>query len=1123
MVGGGHFGRQSLSGETHLVQSKTILLEPSALSAALTDLWHQRLLCDIVLRTTTTTTTTTTVVTASSTTSPTSRRSPTNGPGPGARPSPGPLARSRPPVASNPIPPQASRGSLAEAEADAAVGDGDGDGETVEGASVQALAGDVAVAVAGRGSAGEGPGGGDGEAGAATQPTGDDADLGEIEDLPAHRVVLAATCDYFRALMTGAGAEMSDMRAAAAAGAAAAAAAACGGSGGGSAAADGPPAAAAAAAAGAAAAAAVAVVVLPGLDGWALRLAVGALYERRVEVAADNLEGLLSAASYLGAGALLDACAAFMRSNLGLQTCLPLLLLAWRYNMGPLREELMSYVCRRFSVLVRTRLSADGSAAPGSVSELRLSSLPLELLTEVLRSEELLAECESDVLQCAVEWLAEQHCSHWDDPTATAENDSSSTIRHGSSSSSSSSCVGIPAGRSTLADGGVSAAAQELVRLVHWAALPETPHLNLHLQPTPTPTRGSSSTSHAAHVRALADLLEAHARETQQTHGSVGGPIGGQAVLPPAVLRLRRLLGELQATTRAPQDLAPSGPDGAMPPSPTQLTAAATGNGLDGISLSDALRRIGPVVPSGVSGSRNGVGGGGGGGGRPRRHLASCLLAAGGHDASWRAVKAVEMYDPRTDQWVAGPSLLQGLSFTGAAMVPGSGSGIGFGSGLGSGSGSSAPLGGCGAVFLVGGTPLCSSVWRLPWGADGPMGRGWEPCPPLLMPRAHAGVVAVAGTLTVLGGRSQVQQVQHVLNTVEVLNPAGGGDADTASTSTGATSSAAAAVSAGFTSPGGGGGGWQRGPDMVLPRSAHACAVLGGRIFALGGAGGGAAAAAGGGGGGGLRGASTGGSGGGGGTHRSGEFLDLGSGRWQLLGCDMATERKYMAAASHGGRIYVAGGVNDSRTRLSSLEALDPREGRWTPLERMSGPRSSHAMAALGGCLYVAGGQCSSAELMAGSAVAATAAGTYSGGGGGTAAAAIGIGPAAPWGWGPAGRQTFAPPLQPSPFLPVGSPGVIGPYGTSPPMAPYGRGTMALYGSAPGPGGGWGPAGFGLGFGSSGGGAAAAIGGIGGGGGGGEDVAVLSGMECYDVAAGRWRVCAPLSHGGRAGLALCGA
>ncbi len=49
---------------------------------------------------------------------------------------------------------------------------------------------------------------------------------------------------------------------------------------------------------------------LPGLSSWAVRLVVSALYERRLEVCADSLEPLLRAASFLGAAAVLEACAA---------------------------------------------------------------------------------------------------------------------------------------------------------------------------------------------------------------------------------------------------------------------------------------------------------------------------------------------------------------------------------------------------------------------------------------------------------------------------------------------------------------------------------------------------------------------------------------------------------------------------------------------------------------------------------------------------------------------------------------------------------------------------------------------------------------------------------------------
>ncbi|GIL48096.1 hypothetical protein Vafri_4791 [Volvox africanus] len=396
----------------------------------------------------------------------------------------------------------------------------------------------------------------------------------------------------------------------------------------------------------------------------------------------------------------------------------------------------MAYVCRRFSVLVRTHPSPDGpqgSSGSGSGADLRLTSLPLDLLVEVLQSEELLAECESDVLQCVLEWLAEQE--PMDGPAASG-------------------CNRYPAilGGSNACGSDVrAAAARELARLVQWGALPDPPHLQL--------ARGE-------HVRALAALLEAHAGEAAATqaaaaHVTAGGSrayVGsGEACVPPATLRLRRLLMELQGV--AAHDLAPCGVVDAATQRPQGVGPMAAAAGVDDIDggSGEASKRVGPVVMAdngSGSASRRGFGAGGAGSGRRRSYLTSYLLAAGGHDASWRSVKAVEMYDPRTDQWVAGPSLLQGLSFTGSALVPRSGSGFRSGHEPG---GSGIKIS-CGAVYLVGGTPLCSSVWRLPWGSNGPVGQGWEPCPPLLMPRAHAGVVSIAGTLTVLGGRSQVQQ-----------------------------------------------------------------------------------------------------------------------------------------------------------------------------------------------------------------------------------------------------------------------------------------------------------------------------------------------------------------------------
>jgi hypothetical protein len=54
-------------------------------------------------------------------------------------------------------------------------------------------------------------------------------------------------------------------------------------------------------------------------------------------------------------------------------------------------------------------------------------------------------------------------------------------------------------------------------------------------------------------------------------------------------------------------------------------------------------------------------------------------------------------------------------------------------------------------------------------------------------------------------------------------------------------------------------------------------------------------------------------------------------------------------AAVLGGRIYVAGGMDEGRTRSAAVWALDPRDGRrgWAPAAPLAAPRSSAGLAAL--------------------------------------------------------------------------------------------------------------------------------------------------------------------------------
>lgn len=67
-------------------------------------------------------------------------------------------------------------------------------------------------------------------------------------------------------------------------------------------------------------------------------------------------------------------------------------------------------------------------------------------------------------------------------------------------------------------------------------------------------------------------------------------------------------------------------------------------------------------------------------------------------------------------------------------------------------------------------------------------------------------------------------------------------------------------------------------------------------------------------------------------------------------------EERWCAKKGTAGRILVLGGMDATRTRLRSVEALDPREGRWQELPPMAQARASTGVAAIGDQLFVVAG-----------------------------------------------------------------------------------------------------------------------------------------------------------------------
>lgn len=81
------------------------------------------------------------------------------------------------------------------------------------------------------------------------------------------------------------------------------------------------------------------------------------------------------------------------------------------------------------------------------------------------------------------------------------------------------------------------------------------------------------------------------------------------------------------------------------------------------------------------------------------------------------------------------------------------------------------------------------------------------------------------------------------------------------------------------------------------------------------------------------------------------ECLDMKTGQWSAL-APMSMSRCHFAAAALGGKIFVTGGYGTE----DSAECFDPATGAWAALTPMNTSRDTHAMVSANGTLYVAGG-----------------------------------------------------------------------------------------------------------------------------------------------------------------------
>ncbi len=127
-------------------------------------------------------------------------------------------------------------------------------------------------------------------------------------------------------------------------------------------------------------------------------------------------------------------------------------------------------------------------------------------------------------------------------------------------------------------------------------------------------------------------------------------------------------------------------------------------------------------------------------------------------------------------------------------------------------------------------------------------------------------------------------------------------------------------------------GRWRRLPDSPTPRAAHATAVLGGRLYAAGGANAG-------------------------GSIASMETYDFARRKWRRGPSFRGPKRDHTTGVASGGRFYVLGG-REGTNNYTAAERYDPRRGRWQPLPPMARERAGIASVALPrGRIAVFGGE----------------------------------------------------------------------------------------------------------------------------------------------------------------------
>ncbi|XP_048398280.1 kelch-like protein 6 [Stegostoma tigrinum] len=131
-------------------------------------------------------------------------------------------------------------------------------------------------------------------------------------------------------------------------------------------------------------------IVIKGVDADTMQMLLEYTYTSKVSITRQNVQATLEAASLFQFLRMVDACASFLMDAVHPDNCVGILRLADTHSLDSLRRRVQNYIVQNF---------------PQVLNNEEFLELPAEILSDILRSDELYVTDEEQVFETVIRWV----------------------------------------------------------------------------------------------------------------------------------------------------------------------------------------------------------------------------------------------------------------------------------------------------------------------------------------------------------------------------------------------------------------------------------------------------------------------------------------------------------------------------------------------------------------------------------------------------------------------------------------------------------------------------------------------------------------------------------------------